>query len=72
MNIKCFAITTLFWGFMASITYGIIITKQMLIIPNQPTYMHVSNDLSATPTAFSVSPNTSSEQLDALVKEVTR
>ena len=67
---KCFAITTLFWGFIASLAYSYIISSQTLIIPNQLGYMEVSNDAIATPTSFEV--NARQAALDDLVREVTK
>ena len=67
---KCFAMTTLFWGFIASLTYAYIISTQTLIIPNQLGYMQVSNDAVATATSYEV--NARENALENLIKEVTK
>ena len=67
---KCFAIATLFWGFIASLTYAYIISTQTLIIPYQLGYMQFSNDAVATATSYEV--NARENALENLIKEVTK
>jgi hypothetical protein len=49
---KKILVTSLAWVAIIAITYGYLITKQIIVIPHQTSYMAMRNNIVVTPSQF--------------------
>lgn len=76
MNLKCIVVTSMAWmiGILAFLNWMLI--NQVMILPNQDTFMQVKNSYAATPTDFTLEPREPAEsdmdKLDRLVHQASQ